>query len=178
MTDSTHRGGHQPDPFDARLDEALKSLPRETAGVGFTTRVVAHLDDRPRTSHRARVWPALIAVSAALLVALVVGREWWHQRQLQESLDRIATLRQEQQALEQELLHLRRLAADSRPMLHLGGDREVDWVLDLQRLQQGESEASANTFRRRLSQGGSLVPARTTSSGEVQPAVFRARPAY
>lgn len=178
--DRNPEGGIPTDPLDRRLDESLHRLPRETARLGFTTRVLANLD-RPHARKASRSWlsrwPALLAVGAALVIAAVAGREWWHQQRLQESFERIATLRVEQRALEEELLQLRQLVSDAKPVLHLGSDHDVDWVLDLRRLRQGDRIVLPDALKQGLAERQGVLPA-SIPRGEVRPANLQTRPTY
>lgn len=183
-SDRNHEASPGVDPWDRRLDESLQRLPRETARLGFTTRVISNLD-RPADLGSAPAprswltrWPALVGVAAALLVAVVAGREWWHQQRLQESLDRIAALRVEQQALEEELLQLRQMVSDAKPVLHLGSNGDVDWVLDLRRLRQGDRIVVPDYLRQGMSPSQGLRPASSQRRADVRSASLHARPTY
>ncbi len=115
---------------DERLSAALRSLPREEASRGFKAGVLRRLDRRrPSASYR--------SLAAAAVLALVFGlgwREWRHQQAQHQTIARLDALLAEKQALEAELRHLRELTARARPVVYLGGNESVDFVLDLARL--------------------------------------------
>jgi hypothetical protein len=116
-----------PDP----LDELLQGLPRVQASEGFTDRVLTGIVERPRRRTGSGVVGWSIA-AALLLVALVVGGlEVEHQHAAAERATRAAKLRSEHQSLQLELVRLRDLAEEDRPMMYLGGTDQVDLVLDL-----------------------------------------------
>jgi hypothetical protein len=125
------------DPGRVATDEiraALRSLPAAVPSATFTMRVLARLD-RPRRPRR-RPLPAWVA--AALTVAVLVGglwgvaagREAWQRQQ------RRAALRAESEALARELaaLHAEAKKQKPAPVLYLGGNEQVDVVLDLSKL--------------------------------------------
>jgi hypothetical protein len=118
---------------DINLQNALKSLPREQARVGFTGRVLRRIE-QPSSRRAASHWPAprWAAAAAAAILVLTLGfgwREWRHHQTVAD----LRVLLAEKQALEAELEDLRRLTADARPVVYLGSDDDVDLVLDLAR---------------------------------------------
>jgi hypothetical protein len=120
-------------PDDLRA--ALRSLPAAVPGPAFTVRVLARLD-RPR---RTRPRPVPAWVAAGLTVAVLVGGLWgvaagrdaWQRQQ------RRAALRAESKALARELAALRAEATKPAPLLYIGGNEQVDVVLDLSKLPLG-----------------------------------------
>lgn len=128
---------------DDQLSSALKSLPHEQASMGFTAGVLRRIDPPPprlfpaRWSFGAtitrRAFGATITVVAVLVLALGFGWREWRQHQAQQHMQ---VLLAEKRALEAELESLRRLTAEARPMVYLGGDDEVDLVLDLARFRR------------------------------------------
>ncbi len=136
---------------DERVSQALKSLPREQAGLGFTAGVLRRIETPPRLLP-AR-WITATAMAAVMVLALGFGWREWRHRQAAENLQVLLT---EKHQLKAELDALRRLTAEARPVVYLGSDSQVDLVLDLGR------------FRR---QGGfgSNLPAADTAPAEARP---------
>jgi len=120
----------KPDTTDP-LDELLQGLPRVQVSDGFTGRVLAGLEGRPRRT----AGPGTVgwAVAAALLVGalLVGGLQVERQHAAGERATRAAQLRSEHQSLQQDLTRLRSLAEEERPVMYLGGTDQIDLVLDL-----------------------------------------------
>jgi len=129
-----------PDP----LRGALHSLPRVPAAEGFTERVLAAADTAAEKAALPRrpLARRRLAAAAALAVLVLAGavavptfhaeRAARHERQA-----RIQGFEAERQRLAAELEEIRRLAATppaDPPVLYLGGDEDVDLVLDLGRL--------------------------------------------
>jgi hypothetical protein len=115
-----------PDP----LDELLQGLPRVQASEGFTGRVLAGLERRPRRATRSGAvgWAA---AAALLLVALIVGGLRVEQQQTAERASRAAELRSEHESLRRDLARLKSQAEQERPVVYLGGTDQIDLVLDL-----------------------------------------------
>lgn len=131
------------DPHSDALREALRSLPRHRAGEGFTERVLDRLGEparaRPGWSAPLRLAAAALVVAAGLLGVLAAGRMLSGTGPSPAPTEaRRQTLEAERARLEAELAELRRLTTelreDSAPVLYLGGDEDVDLVLDLGRL--------------------------------------------
>jgi hypothetical protein len=127
---------------DRRLETPLRELPRARAGADFTARVLARLDEPPRRRPPhpiplGRLAMAGLAATAALVVALAAGplrpgAGEGAQRRLRAAEARrlLEELRREHRALASELDAL----AEEEPVLYVGGDEEVDLVLDLSRV--------------------------------------------
>ena len=114
-----------------RIDDLLRTLPRERAGEDFTYRMMERLDGETPTKRRGRL--ALgIAVAAVLVAVVSTGVLLWQQAEKAELREEIAVLRAEHQALSREL----QLVMDSgvRPVVYLGGDDRTDYVLDMNKL--------------------------------------------
>jgi hypothetical protein len=118
----------------------LRALPREAAGEGFTARVFERLDRAPVAARPDPQWlPAWRLAAAAALGALALGALVWSLAPAPPpAADRapaqLGALEAEHASLAAELAEIRRLAEEPVPLLYLGGDDEVDLVLDLGRL--------------------------------------------
>ncbi len=139
---------------DERLSAALRSLPRERAGTGFTREVLVRLDRRPRRRAPTR-WRLAAAAAAVAVLALSFGlREWRHAEEQRATVARLERLLAEKQALETELAALRRLTDEARPLVYVGGNERVDLVVDLARFQR---------------QGGFGLPAAGRGAADLRP---------
>jgi hypothetical protein len=120
---------------DEELRSLLRSLPRERASNGFTDEVLGRLDVAKRPFYR----QPRCAMAAGLVLILVVagwfgtGR-WQDARQAEQTRQRIQALRTELEQLQKGVTLLRDLA----PVLYLGGDEDVDLVIDLRHLVSDE----------------------------------------
>lgn len=114
---------------EERLRAALRALPAADPGPAFTARVLSRLATAPSRAPRRRVpaWAAAAAVMAVLIAALWGGRAAL-------KVQRTAALRSETEELARELEALRQAAERPAPVLYLGGNEEVDLVLDLSTL--------------------------------------------
>ena len=116
---------------DHSVGPLLRELPREQAREGFTARVMARLD-----APGPKPWPRLVFATAALAaVAASAGILQVHagrQEALRtaEARKMLRELRSEHDSLKQELQSL-----SQPPVVYLGGDDEVDLVVDLSRVQ-------------------------------------------
>jgi pimeloyl-ACP methyl ester carboxylesterase len=123
------------------LREALRDLPRAVPEGDFTDRVLVASGDAPRARRlvpAATRWAAVAALAAfavaGSLTLPALQDEHGAQRRRQA---RHEAFEAERQRLAAELEEIRRLAAtapDPSPVLYLGGDEDVDLVLDLGRL--------------------------------------------
>jgi hypothetical protein len=118
---------------DEQLDRALRELPAQRASHGFTDRVLGRLDASRRPA-RSRLWWRLAAVAVVLLV-VVPAALWWRDRVERDAArEQILTLRAEYRHLEQQLEVLRRVRAASEPVVVIGADDHVDYVVPLETL--------------------------------------------
>lgn len=129
---------------DQHLDRLLRELPREQVRPGFKARVLARLDAAP--PQRARWQPRLAAaLTAALTITLgVAGWAGWEHREAERAA-RITQARQALQELRTEHERIRReveALPDAPPVLYLGGDEEMDLVLDLGQVRGVRSQRS------------------------------------
>ena len=121
---------------DHNLGQLLRELPREQARAGFTDRVLANVDARPEP-RMLRAWrqPRLVLATAALAAAvasvgiLQVRADRHEALRKAEARKILQELRSEHQLLEQELRSL------SDPVVYVGGNEDVDLVVDLSRVQ-------------------------------------------
>jgi len=148
--------GERTDRNDAttgdELDRLLAALPRERAKRGFTDAVLSRIDRRPAQGRR---WLPLAAtgVAAAALLVVVAALHLERERAGRDELAlRIAELRRDHARLSEELRQLRARLRREQPVLYLGGDDRVDYVLDLRRF-VGEG---AGVKKRDTSRGESL----------------------
>ena len=114
------------------LRETLRGLPAATPSPAFTARVLARLDRPPRPRRRPiPAWVTAAATMAVLVAGLwgvAVGRQAWQEQRRREAL------RAESAALARELAALHKELAEPAPVLYLGGNEQVDVVLDVSAL--------------------------------------------
>lgn len=119
---------------DHNVGSLLRELPRERAREGFTARVLASLDSSPEP----KVWrqPRLVFATAALAAVVasagILQLHTNRQEEIRAAEARrlLQELRSEHESLKQELRSL-----SEPPVVYLGGDEEVDLVVDLSRVQ-------------------------------------------
>jgi hypothetical protein len=131
-----------------RIAELLRELPREHARPGFTACVLEQLDAEPRNASRwsFRLAPAMPAITVAALLAVAISAgslvEWQGRARKHQEAARarqtLQELRAEHGRLEAEL-H----AMSEPPVVYLGGDEKVDYVLDLGKVRNAEVVTSA-----------------------------------
>jgi hypothetical protein len=132
---------------DEDIGKLLRSLPRQQTSTGFTEKLMEKLPDRPSPP---AIWRRPAFAMAGLLVAISFGLGYWREMQERaESAKRIEALRNEYRAVEKELEELRAMAAESQPVLHLSGNDELDFVVDLRELarEAEQSEARPVNYR-------------------------------
>jgi hypothetical protein len=116
-----------------QVTDLLRELPREHARPGFTARVLEQLETKPANAWlwSFRLAPAKPAIMVAALLAVAIsagslielqGRARKHH----EAVQTLKELRAEHGRLEQELR-----AISDPPVVYLGSDEKVDYVLDL-----------------------------------------------
>ncbi|HEV7507806.1 MAG TPA: hypothetical protein VGS07_23180 [Thermoanaerobaculia bacterium] len=133
------------DPRSRQITELLYELPREHARPGFTARVLEQLDAKPHHASRwnFRLAPAMAAITVAALLAVAISAgpliEWQGKaRKHQEAIQALRELRAEHGRLEAELQEM-----SEPPVVYLGGDEKVDYVLDLGKVREAELVTSA-----------------------------------
>jgi protein gp37 len=119
---------------DHNVGQLLRELPRERAREGFTARVVASLDaaPEPKTWRQPRLIFATAALAAVVASAGILQVHTHRQEEVRDAEARriLQELRSEHEILKQELQSL-----SEPPVVYLGGDEEVDLVVDLSRAQ-------------------------------------------
>ena len=117
---------------DHDVGALLRELPRERARGGFTARVLARLDaPEPRIWRQPRLVVATAALAAVVASAGILQVHAGRQEALRTAEARrvLQELRSEHDSLKQELQSLSR-----PPVVYVGGDEEVDLVVDLSRV--------------------------------------------
>lgn len=125
---------------DHRLGNLLRELPREQARPGFTARVLHRLDAPER--RRSIPTPRLALATALAVVLMITAGALINARR-----DALATARAEQALAEIRAEHARleREVQDlSQPhVVYLGGNEDVDLVLDLGKVRGSEGATPA-----------------------------------
>ncbi len=127
---------------DQRLGDLLRELPREHARPGFTARVLERLE-APAPASRPNV-RLLLAAAALVLTTVSAGVVIDRQSGSRESLEEaqaqriLQDLRAEHERLERELEEL-----SGPPVVYIGGNEEVDLVLDLGQVREAEGATPA-----------------------------------
>jgi hypothetical protein len=131
---------------DDPILEALRELPRERAGPGFTAAVLRAV---PGRAPAAPAWSRPLAALAALAVVLsgLAAWSWERERRREELRGQVHALRQEQRELEQALAELRRVGAEEPRLLYLGSNERVDFVVDLDRLEGAGARPASLTVK-------------------------------
>lgn len=116
--------------LNSDLRRVLGELPREQAREGFTARVLARLDREDRPTIRMR--PRLVFAAAALVAVMAsAGVIQYRAEQRQEEARRVLReLRSEHESLKQEFESL-----SAPPVVYVGGNDQVDLVVDMSRVQ-------------------------------------------
>ena len=129
---------------DEDIGKLLRDLPRHKASAGFTHRLMERLPNERASAHQ--WWRPAMAMATAVVVVLAASTAWDHWQKAREQAEaarRVEALRTEYESLERELEELRSLAAESQPVLNLGGTGEVDFVMDLRALSQEAASSQA-----------------------------------
>ncbi len=124
---------------DHRLGDLLRELPREQAHPGFTARVVNRLN---APEHRRSI-PRLALATALTLVLMITAGVLINARR-----DALANARAEQALAEIRAEHARlerevRDLSQSPSVVYLGGNEDVDLVLDLGKVRGSEGATPA-----------------------------------
>jgi hypothetical protein len=124
---------------DHRLGDLLRELPREQARPGFTARVLNRLD---APEHRRSIPRLALATVLAVVLAVTVGFLIDARREALESAraeQALAEIRAEHARLEREVREL----SDQPSVVYLGGNEDVDLVLDLGKARGSEGATPA-----------------------------------
>ncbi|HEY7213462.1 MAG TPA: hypothetical protein VIC28_02480 [Thermoanaerobaculia bacterium] len=120
----------------------MRELPREQARPDFTARVLARLDGAPAPAPwpRARLVLAALAVTAAVSAGVLIGRQAASREALEaDQAQRILQgLRAEHGRLQRELQEI-----SGSPVVYIGGNEDVDLVLDLGKVRAAEGATPA-----------------------------------
>lgn len=128
---------------DHRLGDLLRELPRETARPGFTARVLRRIEVPER---RERRFSPRLALAGALALTVMVAagvrvetrRDAIETARAQQALQVLQDIRAEHGRLEREVQEL------SQPsVVYLGGNENVDLVLDLGKVRGTEGAKPA-----------------------------------
>jgi len=127
---------------DHRLGDLLRELPREQAPSGFTARVVNRLDAPERRQLISWRAPRLaLATAMTIVLAVTAGLLIDARRDAAESAraeQALAEIRAEHARLEREVREL-----SQPPVIYLGGNEDVDLVLDLGKVRVSEGATPA-----------------------------------
>lgn len=117
---------------DHNVGPLLRELPRESAREGFTAQVMANLDvAEPKVWRQPRLVFAAAALAAVVASAGMLQIHSGRQEEIRAAEARriLRELRSEHDSLKQEIRSL------SEPVVYLGGNEEMDLVVDLSRVQ-------------------------------------------
>lgn len=122
---------------DQRMTDLLRALPDERASADFNERLLARLDEPlPARSGGGR-WIGIGAAGLALLLLVPLSGKLLPHRQVERGEARMLLdqIQSEHRQLERELQALRQMQAEQpEPVLYLGGDEDVDYVVDLEQV--------------------------------------------
>ncbi|MEM1182330.1 MAG: hypothetical protein AAGM22_28550 [Acidobacteriota bacterium] len=126
--------------LDRQIREALGRLPRERAGEDFTVQVLERAAGAG--ANGVRRLRSLAAAAVFFAVGAVGAHEWNAAQSREAAAVRMASLRAEYAVLQAELQSLQRAADPPSPVVYLGGEGDVEYVLDLSRLIPERSPAA------------------------------------
>jgi hypothetical protein len=136
-----------------RLSEILRALPGASARPDFTQRVLARLDAPPAPRGLGFAGRWVLAAAACAGIVLGAGALRLYQvpsgdeLRRQQAEETLAGIRAEHARLRQEL---ERLAGESEApdngVVYLGGNENVDFVVDLQRVTVAPNGVSAASY--------------------------------
>lgn len=119
-----------------QITELLRELPSEQARPGFTARVLERLDAAPRARAPRLGFRFALATAAVVLAAVAIpaGMVIQKSRDANQARQALQEIRAEHGRLEQELREM-----TEPPVVYLGGDENVDLVLDLGKMRNAEA---------------------------------------
>jgi len=110
-----------------RLNELLRSLPRQEASEGFTQDVMR----RTRSVRAATTSHARMVLAWAAVVVILISGAVGHLVAKHRDQARIESIRAERQQLEQELQELKRISEGYSSVVHVDGNNGFEYVVDL-----------------------------------------------
>lgn len=131
---------------DHRLGDLLRELPREQARPGFTARVLERMDrpeKAPETSRPRRPFRLALAGATAMALVTSISAGILMDRRAEsikaaEARQMLQEIRAEHGRLEQEVQ-----ALSQPPVVYIGGNEDVDLVLDLGKVSGSEGATPA-----------------------------------
>ena len=116
-----------------QIQDGLGELPRYRASPGFTDGAMRRLEARSaRPLYRRPATGWLMATTVALIAGLWMGTYLRQQNSAKSAYkQRLHALRAEYQQIQSEVDTLRKDASDSPAVVYLGGNEQIDLVLDL-----------------------------------------------
>jgi hypothetical protein len=127
---------------DQRMTELFRALPTERASEDFNERLLARLDTAAPARRGGSGWVWAAGGAALLLLVPLSGKLLAPARRVEPGEARLLLnqIQSEHRQLERELQALRQLQSEQpeqlEPVLYLGGDDDVDYVVDLERVRQ------------------------------------------
>jgi len=121
-----------------RLDDLLRSVPREKASEGFSEGVLAR---RQRRSSQRRAWRRQIAAVVLGIVLASGGGAMYRQHREDK---RMTELRAEHARLQRDLDQLKKLTENYPSVIYLGSTDEEAVVLDARTTVSGDSNTTVS----------------------------------
>ncbi|MDX1582446.1 MAG: hypothetical protein R3338_02495 [Thermoanaerobaculia bacterium] len=112
---------------DEHLDELLQRLPRHEASMGFTGTVMNEIGSHERKRPPSLSRRSGLAAAAAIVIAIGAASLILEERE-QEKLEAIA---EQHRALESEIAAMREEVRSFDPVIDMGQDDGVRYILDL-----------------------------------------------
>ena len=145
---------------EEQITEALRGLPRTRASEVFDRRLKDRLGQQSRRARQPE-WRLAAAAAAVIVLLLFVFASRQKRRaanltEMQATItaqDRVDSLRREYRSLERELIELRTLAGQARPLVGIEGDGDQDFLIDLRNLY---TYPASETMRGQLAQPASF----------------------